>query len=40
MVTHEHNKGINMAKDSHFCVPVNVRFIARNWDSYAWSDKF
>lgn len=27
-----------MAKDSDFCVPVNIRFIARNWDSYAWSD--
>lgn len=32
MVTHEHNKG-NMAKDSKFCAPVNIRFISRNWDS-------
>lgn len=37
MVTDEHSKG-SMAKDSNFSAPVNIRFISRNWDSYAWSD--
>ena len=28
----------NMTKDLNFCAQVNIKFISRNWESYAWSD--